>query len=89
MMVKIEKRYQRIVNNQKNVSFSDFESIILAFGFVFVRSTGSHRIYNHPAVPQSVSVQPDKNNQAKPYQVRQFLRLVEKYSLTLTKGNEE
>ncbi|MBC8098625.1 MAG: type II toxin-antitoxin system HicA family toxin [Armatimonadetes bacterium] len=82
-MVKKQKRYQRMINDQKNISFNDFVFIILAFGFKQNRVTGSHHIYDHPDVPQSVSVQPD-GNQAKPYQIRQFLRLIKKYNLTMT-----
>jgi len=87
-MVKKQKLYQRLINSQKNVKFSDFVTVIIAFGFSFNRITGSHHIYDHTDVPQSVSIQPD-NNQAKPYQIRQFLRLVEKYNLKLNDNDEE
>ena len=82
-MVKKRKLYQRIVNSQKNVKFDDFVTVIVAFGFTLSRITGSHHIYNHPDIPQSISVQPSKHNQAKPYQIKQFLRLVEEYNLKL------
>ena len=88
-MVKKQKLYQRLVNNQKNVKFNDFVTVIIAFGFSLNRITGSHHIYDHPDVPQSISVQPDKNNQAKPYQIRQFLRLVETYDLKMVGTDEE
>jgi predicted RNA binding protein YcfA (HicA-like mRNA interferase family) len=88
-MVKKQKLYRRILNSQKNVKFNDFVTIILAFGFTFNHITGSHHIYDHPDVPQSVSIQPDKHNQAKPYQVRQFLRLVENFNLKLSGDEEE
>lgn len=88
-MVKKQKLYQRLVNSQKNVKFNDFVTVIIACGFAFNRITGSHHIYDHPDMPQSVSVQPDKNNQAKPYQIRQFLRLVEKYNLKMMGTDEE
>lgn len=87
-MVKKQKLYQRLLNNQKNVKFNDFITTIVAFGFSLNRITGSHHIYDHPDVPQSMSIQPDKN-QAKPYQIRQFLRLVEKYNLKLNDNDEE
>ncbi len=87
-MVKKEKLYQRLVNNQKNVRFGDFVAVLTAFGFTLNRVTGSHQIYDHPDVPQSVSIQPDRNGKAKPYQVRQFLKLVEKYDLELSGKNE-
>lgn len=57
--------------------------MILAFGFTRVRISGSHHIYEHTDVPQPISIQPDQNNQAKSYQVRQFTKLIEKYNLKL------
>ncbi len=82
-MVKKQKLYQKLINNQQNVRFSDFVTIVTAFGLTRSRVTGSHHIYSHADLPQSIAIQPDHNNQAKPYQVRQFLRLVEKYNLKL------
>lgn len=87
-MGKKQKLYRRLVNSQKNVRFHEFVTIIMAFGFSFNRITGSHHIYDHPDVPQSVSIQPDES-QAKPYQIRQFLRLIEKYNLKLDDDDEE
>lgn len=81
-MIKKQKLYQQLLNHQKNVKFNDFITILIAFGFSLHRITGSHHIYEHPDVPQSISIQPDRH-EAKPYQVRQFLRLVEKYNLKL------
>lgn len=42
-MVRKQKLYQRLVNNQKNVRFSDFVTLITAFGFSLNRIRGSHR----------------------------------------------
>lgn len=53
-----------------------------AFGFELKRVRGSHHIFTHPDVPALMNLQ-DVNGQAKPYQVRQFLSLVEQYNLTL------
>lgn len=52
------------------------------FGFQLDRTSGSHHIFSHPGIPDLVNLQ-EKDGQAKPYQVRQFLRLVERYDLTL------
>lgn len=87
-MVRKQKMYQRLLNNQKNVRFNDFVAILIAFGFSLNRITGSHHIYDHADIPQSVSLQPDQNNQAKAYQIRQFLRLVEKYNLKMSPDDE-
>ena len=68
--------------NVNNVRFRDFLNLVEGFGFGFERISGSHYIYSHPSVPGVVSLQ-DVDGQVKPYQVRQFLRTVEKYSLKL------
>ena len=66
----------------QNVSFSDFEGLVEAFGFRFVRVHGSHRFYEHPAVPVVLNLQP-RRGEAKPYQIRQVMRLVQLYALHL------
>ena len=66
----------------QNVSFSDFCRLLDSLGFVQVRTSGSHHIYQHPAIPEQVNVQ-DVGGDAKPYQIRQVLRLVERYNLKL------
>ena len=71
----------------RNVGFDDFTGLVRTFGFVLARKSGSHHIYARPDVPQLVNLQ-DVNGQAKPYQVRQFLRLVEKYNLTMEEERE-
>ena len=66
----------------RNIAFDDFCRLVERFGFVNVRTAGSHRIYSHPAVPELLNLQ-ELNGQAKPYQIRQALRLIERYNLTL------
>jgi predicted RNA binding protein YcfA (HicA-like mRNA interferase family) len=53
-----------------------------AFGFKLSRISGSHHIFVHPDIPELVNLQSVKG-QAKPYQIKQFLRLVERYDLEL------
>jgi len=64
------------------VAFRDMVSLVEGFGFRLQRTTGSHHIFVHPNVPELVNLQ-DVRGEAKPYQIRQFLRLVERYSLRL------
>ena len=71
----------------RNVGFDDFTGLVRAFGFALARSSGSHHIYTRPDILQLVNLQ-DVNGQAKPYQIRQFLRLVEKYNLTMEEERE-
>ncbi len=53
-----------------------------AFGFTLTRVGGSHHIFTRPDVPDLVNLQ-EVGGQAKPYQTRQLLKLVEEYSLAL------
>ena len=76
------KLLQRVLNNPKNVKFTDIVTLVEAFDFRLSRIRGSHHIFVHPAVRELVNLQEVKG-QAKPYQVRQFLRLVERYNLEL------
>lgn len=79
-MVKAAKLYQRLLAGHRAISFRDFEALLRAFGFEHVRTNGSHRQYVHPLVPRPFPVQPEGKD-AKRYQVREFLELVEEYSL--------
>jgi predicted RNA binding protein YcfA (HicA-like mRNA interferase family) len=53
-----------------------------AFGFQLSQVRGSHHIFEHPDVLEIVNLQNSKG-QVKPYQIRQFLQLVEQYNLEL------
>jgi predicted RNA binding protein YcfA (HicA-like mRNA interferase family) len=73
---------QEILAGSKNVRFSDMIGLVEGFGFRLSRREGSHHIFVHPDIPELVNLQEVKG-QAKPYQMRQFLKLVERYSLKL------
>jgi len=79
-MVKPAKLLQRLLDGQRNISFRDFERLLRALGFEHNRTTGSHRQYVHPKVLRSFPVQPDGKD-AKRYQIRELLELVEAYGL--------
>jgi predicted RNA binding protein YcfA (HicA-like mRNA interferase family) len=66
----------------KNVAFLDLRNLIEGFGFRLDRVTGSHHIFVHSGISELVNLQEVKG-EAKPYQIRQFLRLVERYNLRL------
>lgn len=65
-----------------NVAFGDMIDLLEGFGFRLDRRTGSHHLFVHPNVPEVLNFQPE-GSQAKPYQIRQFLRLIEEYQLRL------
>jgi hypothetical protein len=66
----------------RNVAFSDMVGLVRGFGFEIARIHGSHRVFQHPSVPEMLNLQ-EVNGEAKPYQVRQFLRIVERHDLRL------
>lgn len=81
-MVSASKLYQRLVATRASMRFRDFQRILEAFGFTLDRIKGSHHNYRHPAVPRPLSIQP-RGNQAKPYQIDQFLDMVEEFGLEI------
>ncbi|HET7711789.1 MAG TPA: type II toxin-antitoxin system HicA family toxin [Thermoanaerobaculia bacterium] len=66
----------------RNVHFRDLEALVIVFGFRLARVEGSHHIYLHHGVPEQLNLQ-EVSGEAKPYQIRQFLRLVERYDLQM------
>jgi predicted RNA binding protein YcfA (HicA-like mRNA interferase family) len=80
------KLLKKALAGSKDIRFGDMVSLVQAFGFVLSRTRGSHHIFTHPEVPELVNLQ-EVSGYAKPYQIRQFLRLVERYNLTL--GDKE
>jgi hypothetical protein len=65
-----------------NVAFSDIVDLVRGFGFEIVRIRGSHHIFHRPGVSEMLNLQ-EVNGGAKPYQVRQLLRIVERHDLRL------
>ena len=76
------KLFQQILNNQKNVKYNDFVVILEAFGFHRTRGEGGHSIFKNEEVQEIINIQ-NENGEAKPYQIRQFFSLVEKYNLRM------
>ena len=56
--------------------------LLEGFGFRLERVSGSHHIYVHQDIPELINLQ-SAGGQAKPYQIRQLLRIVERYNLRL------
>lgn len=76
------KTWERIGAGSRNIAFDDLVRLAEAFGFVLKRIRGSHHILIHPNIPGMLNFQPD-GPQAKAYQVRQLVSLVQRYQLTL------
>jgi predicted RNA binding protein YcfA (HicA-like mRNA interferase family) len=83
--MKPEKILEKILSGSKNIKFDDFTRLIEAYGFALSRVNGSHHVFTHPDVERPLPVQEVKG-EAKPYQVRQLLKLVEKHNLRLKWG---
>lgn len=82
-MTKVVKLYEQLTTRRAGtLSFKDFERLLLAFGFDLYRQRGSHRSYRHPLARRMMVIQP-RGNDAKDYQVRQFLDMIEEYGLTI------
>ncbi len=83
MMVRPAKLYAQMLQSaNRSIPFRDFEKLVVAFGFRFDRMNGSHAIYKHPRLPRPFPIQPEGKD-AKRYQVRDLLELVEEYGLEL------
>ncbi len=77
-----QKLLRKLLTGSKNVRFTEVTACAEAFGFRLDRVNGSHHIYVHPAIPELVNLQ-NVGGQAKPYQIKQLLRLIEMYDLPL------
>ncbi|MCH6588136.1 MAG: type II toxin-antitoxin system HicA family toxin [Proteobacteria bacterium] len=80
--MKPSKTLKKILDGSTNIRFADVAALVEAHGFHLSRVNGSHHIFVHPDVPELINLQ-DVKGQAKPYQISQFLRLVERYNLGL------
>ena len=66
----------------QNVAFRELRDLVEGFGFRLARVRGSHHIFEHAAIAENINLQ-EVDGKAKPYQIRQFLRLIERYNLRL------
>jgi len=70
----------RARGSPRNLRFRELVSLAESFGFRLVRIKGSHHIYARPGIPELINLQ-EADGRAKPYQVRQFLKLLDKYKM--------
>ena len=82
-MSKKEKIYSKAKASPNNISFDDLCSLAEDVGFIKRKSSsGSHRIYSHPEIRQSImNFQRPSSGKAKPYQVRQLLSFIDENNL--------
>ena len=85
-MTKPDRLYQKLLRDPRRpLSFRDFVVLIRDFGFVEIRVRGSHRSYKHPDAATLLVIQP-RGSDAKPYQQKQFLDMIEEYGLERPKA---
>jgi len=64
------------------VDVEDFVKLISSFGFKLDRVNGSHHIFIHDDIDEIINIQNVKG-EAKPYQIKQFLKIIELNNLKL------
>ena len=75
-----EEIYQKLKDNPKNVRFEELCRAAELFGFEFRGGKGSHRIFVKEGIREMLNFQEVKGK-AKLYQVRQFIKIIERYNL--------
>ena len=80
--MKKRKLLEKAMAGSKDIRFADMVTLVEAFGFRLSRVKGSHHIFVHPGISELINLQ-NVDGKAKPYQIYQFLRLVECYNLEL------
>jgi predicted RNA binding protein YcfA (HicA-like mRNA interferase family) len=83
VVMRPDRLLERLQRGQyTNVAFKDLTHLVEHLGFELRRVRGSHEIYKHPGINEKLVLQAS-SGQAKPYQARQLLALVEQYDLRL------
>jgi len=77
-----KKLLQKIISGSRNVRFREAVRLAEAFGFRLDRISGSHHIFVHPEIPELLNLQ-NVAGKAKPYQMKQLIKIVEKHNLRL------
>ncbi|MCL2779728.1 MAG: type II toxin-antitoxin system HicA family toxin [Polyangiaceae bacterium] len=81
-MTNKQKLLDAIRNNPRDVRFTDLVRLLEGLGFVQVRQSGLHMVYQHDAHrDELVNLQSGGDGKAKPYQVRQVLAIIERCKL--------
>lgn len=79
--MKREKLLHRLIcGHTKNVKFKDFIGLLDDFDFKLDRVSGSHHIFINTTIREIINIQ-NVSGEVKPYQIRQFLKIIEKYGI--------
>jgi hypothetical protein len=77
------KIYLQLKRSPQNIRFINLKKWVLLFGFL-QRKSGHHVFtYARKDIPEIINIQPNKkeSSKAKPYQVKQFINIIEKFNL--------
>ena len=80
--MKLRKLLLKAMNAPQNLRFAELITLAESFGYRLDRVRGSHHILVHPQADRPLNVQ-EAGGKAKPYQVKQFLRDIDEFHLTL------
>ncbi|MCG7849175.1 MAG: type II toxin-antitoxin system HicA family toxin [ANME-2 cluster archaeon] len=72
--------FENLKKNPKNIRFEKLCKTAEELGFIFRGGKGSHRIYIRAGINEMLNFQ-NVGGKAKPYQVKQFIKIIEKYNL--------
>ncbi len=78
--------YEEFKKNPKKVHFNRLCGAAEMFGFRFRGGKGSHRIYVRSGIKEALNFQ-NVDGWAKPYQVRQLIKIIDKYNLLKEENN--
>ena len=82
--------FETVLHSEKaiNLGLRDFFCLLwyVFIGFRLDRISGGHHIFLHPDLPELINLQNVKGK-AKPYQIKQLLKIIEKYNLHM-EGDE-
>jgi hypothetical protein len=77
------KLLRKALDSPQNLRFAEATKLTEAFGFYLDRINGSHHIFKRAGISELINLQ-NVRGMAKPYQVRQLIKLVEKHNLSLS-----
>lgn len=79
-MSQLDKLIRRFLNGQL-LTFTEFRSVLEAYGWRLERVRGSHHIYRHDGASRPLPIEPDGKD-ARAYQLRQARVMIERHGLT-------
>ena len=80
--MKARKILAKALASPANMRFADMQRLVEAFGFRLLRISSSHHIYGRAGLSEQINLQ-EVGGKAKPYQIRQFFRLIERYNIEM------